>query len=89
MRMTIDYAKKLVGTQERNIRKVDNVRIEYEGYEYRITYRGGFAAYVGIDRKQIGKRNFLFFGGVGAYDCWTAGQVLDKVYDLILKKTQS
>lgn len=76
--MTYEQAVKLIYTQERRIRKVDGVRFEYKGYEYRLTYFGGFAAYVGIDRRQVGKRNFKYFSGIGAHDCWTVGQVLEK-----------
>lgn len=79
--MTYQMARAVIGEQERRIRKIDGVRFAHEGYEYRLTYRGGFAAYVAIDRREVGKRNFKYFGGVGAYDCWTVGQVMDKVAD--------
>lgn len=79
--MTYQMACALIGEQERRIRKIDGVRFTHEGYEYRLTYRGGFAAYVAIDRREVGKRNFKRFGGVVAYDCWTVGQVMDKVAD--------
>lgn len=81
--MTYENAKIIIGMQERNIRKVNGIRIEHNGYEYRITYRGGLSSYVAIDRRQIGKRNFKYFGGVGAYKCGTAGQVIELVMDEI------
>lgn len=77
--MTYENAKIILGLQNRNIRKVNGVRFVRDGYEYRITYFGGFAAYVGIDRRQLGKRNFKYFGGVSASDCWNVGQVMDKI----------
>ena len=77
--MTYQMACAFISAQEKRIRKVDGVRFVHKGYEYRLTYRGGFAAYVAIDRREVGKRNFKFFGGVGAYDCWTVGQVMEKV----------
>lgn len=84
--MTYENAVAIVGAQERNLRKVNGVRFEYNGYEYRVTYRGGFAAYVAIDRRKIGTRNFKYFSGVGGYNCWTAGQVLDLVMEKVREK---
>ena len=75
--MTYKNAVILIGLQERNLQKVKDIRITYDGYEYRIDYHGGFAEYVAIDRRKIGTRNFKYFGGFGAYTCFTVGQVLD------------
>lgn len=77
--MTYKDAVILLGAQERRLKKIDNTRFVHNGYEYRVTYRGGFASYVAIDRRKVGMRNFKYFGGVGAYDCWTVGQVMDLV----------
>lgn len=85
--MTYKEAVIFLGAQERNIRKVNGTRFVHDGYEYRLEYRGGFAAYVAIDRRQVGKRNFKFFGGVGAYHCWTVKEVLALVMDEIEKRT--
>ena len=84
--MRLETAYAIVNAQDRCIRKVHNRRFVYGGYEYRLMYSGGFAAYVGIDRRAVGKRNFKFFGGIGAYDCLTVGQVMDKVMAEIKKK---
>ena len=84
--MTYENALIILGVQERNIRKVNGIRFTHNGYEYRITYKGGFASYVAIDRRAVGKRNFKYFGGVGAYDCWTCGQVMEKVKAEVYKK---
>ena len=84
--MTYAYAKALVGAQERNIKKVNGVRFTYKGYEFRVKYMGGFAAYVGIDYREVGTRNFKYFGGVGGYKYWTAQAVLDAVMEEIIKK---
>lgn len=81
--MTIEYARQFLAAQEKNISKLDNLRITKDGYEYRISYRGGFAAYFAIDRRKIGKRNFKYFGGVGGYDCFTAQAVLKKILEKI------
>jgi len=83
--MTYKDAVILLGAQERRLKKIDNTRFVHDGYEYRVTYRGGFASYVAIDRRKVGTRNFKYFGGVGAYDCWTVGQVMDLVMKEVSK----
>lgn len=87
--MTYKNAQILLGLQERNIKKVNDLRIKRNGYEYRITYKGGFSSYVAIDRREIGKRNFKYFGGVGAYGCRSAAEVLKMVIDEINKKASN
>ena len=87
--MTYTQAVRFLDTQNRNLRKVNNTRFIHEGYEYRVTYRGGFAAYVAIDRRRVGTRNFQYFGGVGAYHCWTVGEVMDLVMKEVEKKCGS
>ena len=87
--MTYAQAVKTVQVQESNIRRVNGIRFEHNGYEYRLTWRGGFAAYVAIDRRKVGKRNFEYFSGVGAYNCWTVGGVLKLVQEAIEKKEAS
>jgi hypothetical protein len=84
--MTYTQAVKLLSMQDRNIRKVNNTRFVQDGYEYRVTYRGGFASYVAIDRRRVGTRNFKYFGGVGAYNCWTVGDVMELVMHEVEKK---
>lgn len=77
--MTYETARAVLNAQERSLKKVNDFRFTYKGYEYKIVYEGGFAAFIGIYRREIGKRNFKYFSGFGAYHCWTVGQVLDKV----------
>ena len=77
--MTYEYAVRLLSAQDRNVRKVNNTRFVKDGYEYRVKYMGGFAAYVAIDRRRVGTRNFKYFGGVSAAHCWTVGEVMDLV----------
>ena len=84
--MNIKTAYGVLAMQDGNIRKVNNLRFVHGDYEYRLKYFGGFACYVGIDRRRIGKRNFEYFGGVGAYHCFTVGSVLSLVETEILKK---
>ena len=84
--MTYADAVRFLGAQERNIRRVNGTRFVHGKYEYRLTYRGGFAAYVAIDRREVGKRNFKYFGGVGAYHCWTVGDVMALVMEEVNKK---
>lgn len=77
--MTYENARAIVNAQDRSLKKVNDFRFTLKGYEYKVMYEGGFTAFVGIYRRQIGKRNFKYFTGFGAFDCWTVGQVLDKV----------
>ena len=83
--MTYKDAVSLIGEQDRRIRKINNVRFTHGEYEYRLKYMGGFTAYVGIDRRKIGKRKYEYFGGVGAYNCMTVGEVMD----LVMKKVET
>lgn len=69
--MTYENAIRLLAAQDRAVRKLDNLRLEHKGYEYRLTYRGGFACYIAIDRRAIGRRKFEYFGGVSAANCLT------------------
>ena len=82
--MTYKEAVAFLGAQERRIKKIDGIRFTHEGYEYRLQYKGGFASYVAIDRRQIGKRNFKYFGGVGAYNCGS----LEEVMALVMKEVE-
>ena len=84
--MTYQNAVALINAQERRISKVNGTRFIHNGYEYRITYRGGFAAYVPIDRRQVGRRNFKYFSGVGASDCWTVDDVMKLIMEEVERK---
>lgn len=84
--MTYEYAVKLIGCQTNNLRKVNGAKFEFGDFEYRLTYEGGFAAFVAIDRRKIGTRNFKYFSGFGAFGCWTAGQVMEKAMEKIKSK---
>lgn len=84
--MTYDYAVKLLSAQHKNLKAINNIRFEHSGYEYRAKYRGGFASYVAIDRRKVGTRNFKYFSGVSACNCWTATSAMKLVYDEVLRK---
>jgi len=86
--MTYGTALTILQLQDRNIRKIDGVRMVKGNYEYRIKYFGGFASYVGIDRREIGKRNFKYFSCVGAAHCWSVQDVLKLVDEEIENKTK-
>ena len=77
--MTYKEARILLDTQNRNLRKINNYRFVHDGYEYRVVYEGGFAAFVAIHRREVGKRNFKYYKGFGAYHCLTVGEVRDMV----------
>lgn len=77
--MTYKNAVSFLNAQDRNLRKMNNTRFIHNGYEYRLMYRGGFAAYVAIDRRKVGKRNFKYYDGMSVYQCWTAEEAIDRV----------
>lgn len=81
--MTYEMAKALIGVQEKRISKINGVHFDYKGFEYRLVYEGGFTAFIRIDRRQIGRRNFKYFKGFGAYNCWNAEEVFEKVKKII------
>ena len=83
--MTYKEAVTLLDMQDRNLRKVNNVRFVEDGYEYRVKYMGGFASYIAIDRRKLGARRFNYFGGVGAYNCWN----VEEAMALVMKEVKS
>ena len=84
--MTYSTACILLSVQDRNLRKIKNVRFVSGEYEYRIDYRGGFASYIAIDRRKIGKRRFEYFGGVSAAHCMSSESAMNLVMEEIQKK---
>ena len=81
--MTYKEAVAFLGMQDRSIRKINGVRFVYDGYEYRMRYEGGFAAFVSIERREVGKRNFKYYKGFGAYNCWNSREALKMAMDII------
>ena len=84
--MTLEMAKAIIGQQEKNLRKVNNLRFIKNGYEYKIVYEGGFADFIGIYRREIGKRNFKFFHGIGGYKFWNLNQVMKEIEKMVESK---
>ena len=84
--MTYEYAVRFLDAQSRNLRQIRNIKFFHNGYEYRADYRGGFSAYIAIDRRKIGTRNFKYFSGVGAYNCFSATSAMELVYEEVKRK---
>ena len=84
--MTYANARIILGLQAKNLRKIRDVRIRHNGYEYRVNYWGGFAAYIAVDRRQIGKRNFKYFAGVDGSHCLHAEDAMKLVMRTIEEK---
>lgn len=84
--MTFQEAMNIVKEQRRCFRKINGLRFFDGGYEYRIRYEGGFAEFFSLERRQIGKRNFKYYTGTGAYDCMTADDVIAKLTGLMKKE---
>ena len=83
--MTFAEAMNIVKTQRRCFRKINGLRFFEDAYEYRIRYEGGFAEFFILERRKIGKRNFKYFEGTGAYDCMSADDVIAKLTALVKK----
>ena len=81
--MTYSEAVAVLDMQDRKIKKIDGTRFEHDGYEYRLKYEGGFTCFVAIERRRVGKRNFKYYKGFGAFGCWTVGDVMGKVWERI------
>ena len=69
--------------QAYSLKALNNTRIFYNGYEYRVTFSGGISCYMAIDRREIGKRNFKYFGGFGAYKYSSPNEALDRIREMI------
>lgn len=72
--------------QNRELRKLNNLRFLVDGYEYRLTYRGGFAPFISIDRRKIGARKFEYFPGLDAKHFQSADQALKEAETWIRQK---
>ncbi len=77
--MDINVARALIQIQDRRISKLDGKRFIYKGFEYEFRFEGGFACFVGVYRRQIGRRNFKYFDGEGCWDCHTAEEAVKKL----------
>lgn len=77
--MSITTARTVIGLQNQRIKSLHGLRFKHKGYEYEVRYEGGFATFVSLYRREIGKRNFKWFNGEGCYDCWTAKQAWEKL----------
>ena len=78
-------AKMILEMQDKALKKINNTRVVHGGYEYKIVYEGGFSNFIGIYRRMIGKRNFKFFDGFGAYNCGNSSEV----YNIAMQKIRN
>lgn len=81
--MDIRTAYAIVGLQNKRIRTLDGQRFVHKGYEYEIRYEGGFATFVSLFRREIGRRNFKWFEGAGCADCMNAEAAFKKLWKLL------
>lgn len=84
--MTVMRARTIVGKQTDNLRKVNGKRFVRNGYEYKVVYDGGISCYVALYRRQVGKRNFQYYTGFGAYECWNAEEVMSKMERVLTER---
>lgn len=81
--MNVNTAYAIVGMQNARIRTLHGKRFIHKGYEYEIRYEGGFATFVSLYRREVGKRNFKYFKGDGCYDCIGAATAWEKLQKLL------
>jgi hypothetical protein len=84
--MTYKNAVAILDMQNKNIRKINNYRFEQDGYEYRIKFEGGFAAFVAIERREVGRRKFQYYSSISAANCWNVDEVMPLIQKEISKK---
>ena len=83
--MDVATAYAIVRSQNLRIRKLHGEKFVHNGYEYRIMYEGGFATFVSLYRREVGKRNFKYYKGTGCYDCIGAAEAFEKLMRLLLQ----
>lgn len=81
--MNIRIAQAIVSGQNERIRTLNGKRFTHGRYEYEIRYEGGFACFVSLWRREIGRRNFKYFKGDGCYDCMGAATAWEKLSKLL------
>ena len=79
--MNISIAKTIVAIQEKKLNAIKDVKFVCGKYEYRANYEGGFACYIAVDRREIGKRNFKYFTGIAGYKYATAQDAINAIVD--------
>ena len=84
--MTLQMAKGLLKMQNRSIRKLNGFKLKVGRYEYRLTYKGGLSCYIGIDRRELGRRNFHYYKGFCAGSCHSYKDALSEIIDLIVSR---
>lgn len=87
--MTVMRATAIIDQQERNLRKLNNYRFVQGGYEYKLLYEGGISSFFSIHRRQVGKRNFKYYKGFGAWKCWNEKEALSDIECLISNKEEA
>ena len=81
--MNIQTARGIINMQNARIKTLHGTRFIHGRYEYEVRYEGGFATFVSLWRRELGKRNFKYFRGEGCYDCIGAASALAKLQKLL------
>lgn len=71
----------VVKLNDRRLSSIRNIKFTYGKHEYRVNYMGGFAE---IERREIGKRNFEYFGAVDDYKYYTAQDIMNAAIEMIV-----
>lgn len=71
--------------RDKGLRCLNGMRFARGGYEYKLTYSGGFAPCLSADRRKVGTRNFKYcsIGEIDLDKYRDAESVLNEVYKVI------
>lgn len=85
--MNVYTAYAIVGEQERAFKKIKNFILTNGEYDFRVSYKGGFACYTAIDYREANTRKrWKYFGGVSAVHCMRNYDVICACADEIKRK---
>ena len=84
--MNASIARSFISIQNNSIRKIDNTRLTDGRYEYKLTYEGGFSSFISINRREIGRKKFEYFGGIAGHKFVDCVSVLKEAIKVIKNK---
>lgn len=80
--MNYSSAKTFVNNQLKSLRKLNDMRFAWKGYEYKLMCEGNWICpTIGIYRREIGRRNFKYCTLVDVTHCITSYSALMLIYE--------
>ena len=84
--MTYKNAQIIIGLQNKKINALNGEKFTIGNYEYRFMIKSGFYIYVGLDRREVGRRRYKFYGGFNGTGYINATQVIDAAIEYVNAK---